>query len=54
MHHLLDCFANATLLDNLDRSPFSIAFEKQHLEIVELLRHSSQGTALSSIFIPWW
>ena len=44
MHHLLDCFANATLLDNLDRSPFSIAFEKQHLEIVELLRHSSQGT----------
>ena len=36
--HLLDVFANATLLDNLDRSPMHIAFERQHMAIVEMLK----------------
>lgn len=43
VHHLLDCFANATLLDNLDRSPLQIACEKQQMEIVNLFQQSSQG-----------
>lgn len=41
--HLLDCFANATLLDSLDRSPLQIAYERQHLDVVELLRSSAHG-----------
>ena len=41
--HLLDCFANVTLLDNLDRSPIQIAYEKQHHDIVELLKTSAHG-----------
>ena len=36
--HLIDCFANATLLDNLDQSPVHIAMQKQHLDIVALLQ----------------
>ena len=36
--HLLDVFANATLLDNLDRSPMTIAYERQHHFIMEMLK----------------
>lgn len=43
MRHLIDCFANATLLDTLDRSPIHIALEKQHHDIVEMLKQSSHG-----------
>ena len=38
--HLLDVFANTTLLDNLDRSPMAIAFERQHHHIMEMLKTS--------------
>ena len=41
--HLLDCFANATLFDNLDQSPMQIAMKNQYSDIVELLRASSHG-----------
>lgn len=44
--HLLDCFANVTLLDTLDRSPLLIAHEKQHLDIVEMLKTSAHGPIL--------
>ncbi len=39
--HLIDCFANVTLYDNLDQSPLQIAKEKQCHEIVELLMAST-------------
>lgn len=41
--HLIDCFANMTLLDNLEQSPLQVAMQKQHVDIVELLRASSHG-----------
>lgn len=41
--HLLDCFANVTLLDNLERSPLQMAGLKQNVDIVELLQASSHG-----------
>ena len=41
--HLIDCFANVTLLDNLEQSPMQIAMQKQYVDIVELLRASSHG-----------
>lgn len=41
--HLIDCFANVTLLDNLEQSPMQIAMQKQYVDIVELLRSSSHG-----------
>ena len=41
--HLLDCFANATLLDNLDRSPMDIAAKKMHTDIIDMLRSTSHG-----------
>ena len=41
--HLLDCFANATLMDSLEQSPIQIAYQKQHLDIVEMLRATTQG-----------
>ena len=43
MKHLLDCFANATLMDSLEQSPIQIAYQKQHLDIVEMLRATTQG-----------
>ena len=43
VRHLLDCYANATLVDSLDRSPLQIAYEKRHIDIVEMLQQSSQG-----------
>ena len=41
--HLIDCFANVTLFDNLDQSPLQIAMEKQYGDIVDLLRASAHG-----------
>lgn len=41
--HLIDCFANVTLLDNLEQSPMQIAMQKQYGDIVELLRTSAHG-----------
>ncbi len=41
--HLLDCFANVTLLDSLEQSPMQIAMQKQHADIVEMLRTSAHG-----------
>lgn len=41
--HLIDCFANVTLLDNLEQSPMQVAVQKQYIDIVELLRASSHG-----------
>ena len=41
--HLIDCFANVTLLDNLEQSPMQIAMQKQYGDIVELLRTSPHG-----------
>ena len=41
--HLLDCFANVTLLDHLDQSPVQISMQKQYTDIVELLRASAHG-----------
>lgn len=41
--HLIDCFANVTLLDNLEQSPLQVAMQKQYVDIVELLRASSHG-----------
>lgn len=43
VRHLLDCFANTTLLDNLDRSPMQIAKDKLHHDIVEMLKQSTHG-----------
>lgn len=41
--HLIDCFANVTLLDNLEQSPLQIAMQKQYGDIILLLRTSSHG-----------
>ncbi len=41
--HLLDCFANVTLLDHLDQSPIQIAMQKQYSDIVDLLRSNAHG-----------
>ena len=41
--HLLDCFANVTLLDHLDQSPMQIAMQKQYGDVMELLRASAHG-----------
>ena len=35
--HLLDVFAQASLPNNLDRSPMDISFERQHQYIIEML-----------------
>ena len=43
VRHLLDCYANATLVDSLERSPLQIAYEKQNIEVIEMLQQSSQG-----------
>lgn len=43
VRHLLDCFANTTLLDNLDRSPLQIAKEKLHHDIIEMLKQATHG-----------
>jgi len=41
--HLLDCFANVTLLDHLDQSPLQVAMLKQYSDIVDLLRANTHG-----------
>ena len=43
VRHLLDCYANATLVDSLERSPLQIAYEKQNFDVIEMLQHSNQG-----------
>ena len=43
MRHLLDCFANTTLLDNLDRSPLQIAKDRLHHDIMEMLKQATHG-----------
>ena len=43
---LFECYANATLLDSLDRSPLQVAFEKQHTDIVELLHQANQSNGI--------
>lgn len=43
VRHLLDCYANATLVDSLERSPLQIAYEKQNLDVIEMLQQSNQG-----------
>lgn len=40
--YLLENYANATLLDSLDKSPLQIAFERQHADIVEMLHQANQ------------
>lgn len=41
--HLIDCFANGTLMDSLDQSPVQVAYHKQHMDIVEMLHNTTQG-----------
>ena len=41
---LFECFANNTLMDMLDKSPMQIAYERQHGDIVELLKQVNQAT----------
>lgn len=43
VRHLLDCYANATLVDSLERSPLQIAYEKQNFDVMEMLQQSNQG-----------
>ena len=51
--HLIDCFANATLLDNLDQSPVQIAMQKQHLDIVALLQTQGPISYPPRVNIPY-
>ena len=53
MKHLIDCFANATLLDNLDQSPVQIAMQKQHLDIVALLQTQGPISYPPRVNIPY-
>ncbi len=43
VRHLLDCYANATLVDSLERSPLHIAYEKQNIDVIDMLQQSTQG-----------
>ncbi len=43
VRHLLDCYANATLVDSLERSPYQIAMEKQNIDVIQMLQQSNQG-----------
>ena len=51
--HLIDCFANATLLDNLDQSPILIATQKQHHDIAALLQTQGPISYPPRVNIPY-
>ncbi|NP_001266228.1 neurogenic locus notch homolog precursor [Amphimedon queenslandica] len=49
---LFECFANNTLMDMLDKSPLQIAYERQHADVVELLKQANQASCAMPIPPP--
>ena len=49
---LFECFANNTLMDMLDKSPLQIAYERQHADVVELLKQANQASCTVSLPPP--